>query len=339
MTHPTSLSMGAWYHRYLLPPLLATLGIQVDHFEDACMISSDDPLQIVVVVVIVGIIRPAHLSISSRPRSSMATLKGAIPLPKSKNADYHTLPDERTPTDHQHTLDLASSISTARVHDQGESVDEEEDEGHAVVRVGVNKGKGRAREDDDLDTLDGSSQHELANLQPPAHRPGSRANANNSSVDGDISVNTGPRDMYLSPHTAEMNRGVSPPSTSSSSTPTNNTSTSNSNHALPHGQTHSRHKSKNGRGKDPRWDLDTMETPNPGRSRSPLADEYTEPHWNSRTGTHNSSGPGYNNNRDGYGQRGMEVSESAGSFAGIGSGDYPSQSEEVEEERRIQDVS
>jgi hypothetical protein len=269
----------------------------------------------------------------------MATLKGAIPLPKSKNADYHTLPDERTPTDHQHTLDLASSISTARVHDQGESVDEDEDEGHAVVRVGVNKGKGRAREDDDLDTFDASSQNELANLQPPAHRPGSRANANNSSVDGDISVNTGPRDMYLSPHTAEMNRGVSPPSTSSSSTPTNNTSTSNSNHAHPHGQAHSRHKSKNGREKDPRWDLDTMETPNPGRSRSPLADEYTEPHWNSRTGANGSSGQGYNNDRDAHGQRGMEVSESAGSFAGIGSGDYPSQSEEVEEERRIQDVS
>jgi hypothetical protein len=136
-----------------------------------------------------------------------------------------------------------------------------------------------------------------------------------------------------------MNRGISPPSTSSSSTPTNNTSTSNSNHIHPHGQAHSRHKSKNGREKDPRWDLDTMETPNPGRSRSPLADEYTEPHWNSRTGTHSSSGQGYNSDRDGHGQRGMEVSESAGSFAGIGSGDYPSQSEEVEEERRIQDVS
>lgn len=268
----------------------------------------------------------------------MATLKGAIPLPKSKNAEYHTLPDERTPTDHQHTLDLASSISTARVHDQGESVDEEEDEGHGTVRAGVNKGKGRAREDDDLDTFDASSRYKLANLQQQ-RRPGSRTNANNSSVDGDISVNTGPRDMYLSPHTAEMNRGVSPPSTSTSSTPTNNTSTSNSNHAHPHGQAHSRHKSKNGREKDPRWDLDTMETPNPGRSRSPLADEYTEPHWNSRTGANGSSGQGYNNDRDAHGQRGMEVSESAGSFAGIGSGDYPSQSEEVEEERRIQDVS
>ena len=80
-----------------------------------------------------------------------------------------------------------------------------------------------------------------------------------------------------------------------------------------------------------------------GRSRSPLVDEYTEPRWN-----HKSVGDTGRRDHGADDRSRFPIGEAAGVdaevgiggiLAGLGSGDYPMQNEEQEEEKRIQDVS
>lgn len=259
----------------------------------------------------------------------MDTLKGAIPLPKKNHSDYATLEDEPSEIDLRLNLDVGRAAGEPVVDRPADEQQREGSTGGVEVgdQVGAgqiarkDKGKGRARDD-----VDDHHHHDASNY--PQLRPGSHLDQQslpvNSGLDGDLGVSSPTTSMgdYLSPTAAE--RG----------SPFSNPTTSNPNLNL------NLNRKNKQREKDPRWDLDTMDTSTSlhtksARSRSPLVDEYTEPRWNARTG---SGGAGAGADLEEFGA-GAGRAEGVGAFAGLGSGDYPSASEEVEEEKRIQDVS
>jgi hypothetical protein len=173
--------------------------------------------------------------------------------------------------------------------------------------------------DDDDQDIEGrftqAGDDQLDSTEPPRLDKGkgrvrdydpTRSHRTNSTLEGDISMMSGPKDMYLSPHTAEPKR------TKPQSQP---------NH-------HQRRLSQKSRAnqRDTRWDLDTMEP-----IKTPVIDsqgdrgDYYEPRWNT--------------SRDGRKVIHDEEMGGGGFQGRMGSGDYPMANVEQEEEKRIQDVS